>query len=113
MLAALSGYSLSPGRETASVEAEKAMVRILRESEAHCFDGIATDHDCWFRYFYQCSKMYWMIARTGHSEDVSGDRREVNYDHDILHRMETNHSRFVPKCIKLISYISSTTVFRI
>jgi hypothetical protein len=79
--------SLSGAQKIARVEAAKEMVRILQESEANDFDGIATGDESRF-----ARSAVDVILRT---RQAVGAKR--NYDHSVLHGKETYRVQCSPK----------------
>jgi hypothetical protein len=51
-------HTLSSAQKAARVDALIDMLRILQESEANHFHGIATDDESWFQYLYSFVKIF-------------------------------------------------------
>jgi hypothetical protein len=86
-------HSLSSAQQMDRVEASKEMLRILQESEANHFDGIATGDESWFQYLDSSSEMFArsrsdIVPRMRH-----GLGTKKNHDHAVLPPKETRRSQ--------------------
>jgi hypothetical protein len=51
-------HFLNLAQKVARVEASKTMLWVLQDTESDDFEGIATGHESWFRYYYPSSTMF-------------------------------------------------------
>jgi hypothetical protein len=73
-------HSLSSPQKAARVEVSEAMMRILQESEANHFHGIATGDEFWF----QSLSSFWEIFARSRSDVIPRTRQAIGTEKTMI-----------------------------